>query len=424
MKEKEITKSVIKFYFESGDFNGYPVYRLKEEFGLSDVQAKRVMRNLIKSQKVDVVFGNIHHNSHIKAFSNTSREDQLKFLEELEFSEHFCLYPSSELLRSSPESKNFEHSPYTKQLALGAGQLDFRVFDLSVLEYYRNDPRYYYETNSIDGHISIRDEYFESASMPEHDQVLLESFGFAYDENFNRAVAIFLCYLSRLSKEHQNIWAAKELKDSYKLHPDYYRSSILGEWGTRIPVFEAFTQELELINKMATLMGRKSLFKESYIKNRPKEFGFLLRPTLAEFNSFVMLLDKMLSDNIQKNFFGSDLALEQEEERKDGKILIHSKGTITLLEEWVRSHFRPFDMEPLEQMFSALRKIRSLRQKPAHAVNENIFDMKYFKEQRQLLIEVYGAIRTLRLILANHPKVRQNPPEIDEYLFKGEIWVI
>ena len=77
MKEKEITKSVIKFYFESGDFNGYPVYRLKEEFGLSDVQAKRVMRNLIKSQKVDVVFGNIHHNSHIKAFSNTSREDQL-----------------------------------------------------------------------------------------------------------------------------------------------------------------------------------------------------------------------------------------------------------------------------------------------------------------------------------------------------------
>jgi hypothetical protein len=423
-KEDAIVKSITKFYLESGDFNGYPVYRLKEEFGLSDTEAKGVIRDLIKSRKIDGVFGNIHPNPHIKAFSNIASEDQLRFLDELEFSDHFCLYPNSEILTSLPETKRFEHAPYERELALGAGQLDFRVFDLSVLEYYRNDPRYYYKTDFINGQISIHDEHFEANTMPKHDQVLLQTFGFAYDDDLNRAVAVFLRYLSKLSPEHQRIWAAKALKGNYKLHPDYYRNSILGDWGTRISIFEAFTQELAIINDMAVLMGKAHLFRESYAKDRPNEFGFLLRPTLAEFNSFVLLLDKMMSDNINKEFFAHDLSLEEDEERDDGRIIVRQKGTIVLLEEWVRKYFRPADPEPLDQMFSTFRKVRKLRQKPAHAVNENIFDLKYFKDQRQLVIEAYDAVRTLRLILANHPSVRKIPPTIGEHLYKGEIWDI
>ena len=199
---------------------------------------------------------------------------------------------------------------------------------------------------------------------------------------------------------------------------------LLGDWGTRISIFEAFVQELTIINEMAVLMGKAPLFRESYAKDRPKEFGFLLRPTLAEFNRFVLLLDKMMSDNINKEFFAEDLSLEEDEERDDGKVIVRQKGTIALLEEWVRKHFRPTDQEPVDRMFSAFRKVRKLRQKPAHAVKEDIFDQKYFKEQRQLVIEVYDAVRTLRLILANHPIVRNNPPKIGEHLYKGEIWDI
>ena len=424
MRKEEIIESIVQFYLESGDFNGFPVYRLKQEFGLSAIEAKNMIQDLIRSHRIDVVFGNIHPNPHIKAFSNITGEDQLRFLEELEFSEHFCLYPSPETLSALPETQRFEHAPYEMELALGAGQLDYRVFDLSVLEHYRNDPRYYYETNFINGRISIHDEHYESDSMPKHDQVLLQTFGFAYDDNFNRAVAVFLRYLSKLSPEHQRIWAAKALKGNYKLHPDYYRNSILGDWGTRISIFEAFTQELDLINKMAVLIGKHALFRESYNSERPKEFGFLLRPTLAEFNSFVLLLDKMISDNINKEFFAQDLSLEEDHERKDGKIIVRQKGTISLLEEWVRKYFQPADAEPLDEMFSAFRKIRNLRQKPAHAIKDDIFDQKYFKDQRQLVIEAYGAVRTLRLILANHPNVIGDPPEIGEYLYDGKIWDI
>ena len=75
-------------------------------------------------------------------------------------------------------------------------------------------------------------------------------------------------------------------------------------------------------------------------------------------------------------------------------------------------------------MFTAFRTVRRLRQKPAHAVNENLFDLAYFKEQRKIMIDAYDALRTLRLVLANHPKVRRNPPEIQEHLAKGEIWDI
>ncbi|WP_051043795.1 hypothetical protein [Psychromonas sp. CNPT3] len=111
-------------------------------------------------------------------------------------------------------------------MAKGAGQLDYRTFDLSVLEYYRNDPRYSYETDSIHGSISIEDEYFQSKSVPESDQILLKTFGFAYDSDYSRYVAVFLRYLSGLSSEHQKVWAAKEIKGEIKLHPDYYATSI------------------------------------------------------------------------------------------------------------------------------------------------------------------------------------------------------
>jgi hypothetical protein len=51
-----------------------------------------------------------------------------------------------------------------------------------------------YENRDIDGFISTRDEFYRSDEMPVKDQILLESFGFSYDENLNRAVAAFLSY--------------------------------------------------------------------------------------------------------------------------------------------------------------------------------------------------------------------------------------
>ena len=70
----------------------------------------------------------------------------------------------------------------------------------------------------------------------------------------------------------------------------------------------------------------------------------------------------------------------------------------------------------------SLKKVRKKRQKPAHAIDENVFDQCYFKEQRELIIGAYSAIKILRLLLENHPKVEAANIEIPAYLRDGKIW--
>lgn len=418
---EELYSVVEEKYFSSGDFNGMPIYGLEGTFEVNDEAFKAAIRKAIKDEILTARFDG---NPHIRAFSKIPTDKVLEGFDSAGYPGHTCLYPHEKRLASSDKLTAYSEAPYELELAKGAGQLDFRTFDLSVLEYYRNDPRYSYNTDFIHGKISITDEYFESDSVPEHDQVLLQTFGFAYDDDLNRYVAVFLRYLGNLSPEHQKVWAAKEVKGDVRLHPDYYASSILGSWGSRMSIFRAFTEELKVINEMSTLIGKPTLFRNTYNEETPKEFGFLLRPTQTEFNNFMLLLDKMMSDNINIKFFEDDVELENEEERDDGKIVVNPKGTIQILEAWVKKYFNPVDQTPIEEMMRTFRKVRQLRQKPAHKVNVDSFDQELFKEQRKIVVNAYDSVRTLRQILANHPKVKVNPPKISERLFNGEIWDI
>lgn len=405
---EDIYTVVEEKYFSSGDFNGMPIYGLE---GIFDINGRAFKASVRKGIEDDFLTARFDGNPHIRGFSNIPKDKTLEGFDTSEYPGHICLYPHEKMLANSEKLAAYSQSPYELELARGAGQLDYRTFDLSVLEYYRNDPRYSYDTDFIHGQISITDEYFESDSVPEHDQILFQTFGFAYDDDLNRYVAVFLRYLGNLSAEHQKVWAAKEVKGDIKLHPDYYASSILGSWGTRMSIFRAFTEELKVINEMSALIGKPSLFRNSYDEETPKEFGFLLRPTQAEFNNFMLLLDKMMSDNINKKFFEDDVDLESEEERDDGKIVVTPKGTIQILESWVNKYFHPADPTPIEDMMKTFRKVRQLRQRPAHKVNADSFDQELFKKQREIVVKAYDSVRTLRLILANHPRVKANPPK-------------
>jgi len=422
--KNELLAAITAQYLDSGDFNGLSYHFIARKFAVTPEELMKQLEELLTADQIEIIYGDYHPNPHIKAFEGFKKEAQLEKLADTELLQQACIYPSRNHLKYVVPEALYKDSPYSKELALGAGQLDFRAFDVSVLEFYRNDPRYHYDNNDISGWISVHDEYFESDKMAESDQALLESFGFCYTEELDRAVAVFLRYLHDLSPEHQQIWKAKELVGDYDLHPDYYRNSILGDWGTRLSIFDAFVQELVIINKMCEAMGKPPLFRESFEHSRPREFGFLLRPTLSEFNAFVHLLDKMMSDNINKNFFEHDIELEDEEVRKDGKIIVKPKGTIRLLQDWLEKNFRPADPTPLIEMFTALKKIRNIRQKPAHSIKENEFDQKYFKQQRLLMKDAYNAIRTVRLIFANYPRVKAAPPEIGKLLYEGKIWDI
>lgn len=414
-------KEITRRYLASGDFNGTSLHFLANELEIPWENFLQDVSDLIQENKLRVIFSDTDVNPHIIRLGFEPVPLQLEKLPKADI--HACGYPTPEHLANVVNRQAYEGKPYTLSLALGEPQLSYKAFDLSVLEFYRNDPRYEYTTDDIHGQISLTNEYFESSQIPESDRIFLDTFGFCYDADLNRAVAVYIRYISDLSPEHQQIWKAKELQGEYKLHPDYYRNTILGAWGERIPIFEAFIMELQIINQMAVAMGRPPLFKIDFSKqNKPREFSFLVRPTLKEYNDFVLLLDKLLSDNINKDFFMGDIPDEYDELRSDGKVIVRTKNTITLLNEWLRSHFRTSNWEPLDTTIKTLREVRRQRQRPAHAIDDNIFDQQYIHQQRELISAAYDAVRTIRLLFANHRRCKGI--KVDEMLFEGKIWSI
>jgi hypothetical protein len=206
-----------------------------------------------------------------------------------------------------------------------------------------------------------------------------------------------------------------------KLHPDYYRASIVGAWPERVSIYEAFIEELRVINAMAVAMGRPPLFRQDFTdKPRPREFASLLRPTAKGFDQFVHLLDKLMSDNINKRFFRSDVPDYDLVEHEDGSFERKPRGTIQMLERWLSERFKPKDEDPMKESFSTFREVRKLRRAPAHETGDDVFDQAFIHRQRELIGKTYDAVRTLRLVLANHPEAKG--VEIPEWLFKGEIW--
>jgi hypothetical protein len=191
------------------------------------------------------------------------------------------------------------------------------------------------------------------------------------------------------------------------LHPGYAQQTA-GEWPEKQSIFTAFCEELRIINEMTVRMCGKQVFRRTYHSfTKPERFGFLVRPTTREYEDFVQLLDKMMADNLNRLFFCA------RGERKEC-------GTIALLEEWLNARVRLSDPAPKDQMLKVFRDIRAERSPPAHHVRDDEWDDTYFSRQRETILKAYDAVRTLRLILANHPLART--VEVPDWLFKGEIW--
>jgi hypothetical protein len=419
MEKDEILKKITNKYLDpikfgnnvSYEFNGYPLYEFEDD--------KEKIVELVNEEKIDINFGDNFPNFHIKAFNLDNKENQIKKIHALGL-QNCCAYPSKKHLKEKIYYGKFKDKPFTRKIALGEPTLNFAVFDLSILEIYRNDPRYSYSTNDIGGQISISSEYYNALEIKPSDKTHLQTFGFCYEkESLNRAVAVFYCYLSKLTAEHQKIWFGKMLSGDYFLHPDYARSSA-GHWPEKVSIFTAFLEELRTINEFSKLMERPVLFKRDFKQSKPRDFGFLIRPTLREYNQFVHLLDKMISDNINKDFFMNEIDYEIREKRKDGGLIVKQKATITLLKDWIDAKIRFPDPQPKDEMIKVFREIRTMRMPQAHSVEEDTFNQRYFKDQRDLIIKAYDSIRRLRLILANHPSTKSY--EVPDWLYKGEIW--
>jgi hypothetical protein len=326
----------------------------------------------------------------------------------------FCVYPSAKILVNRKDLGSFADKPFTRRLALGEAQLIPVFFELSVLEAYYRDPRYHFHYGDMDGRIVITDKAFRSAQVDDRDKILLDTFGIGYDECRNRVVIAYLRYLSILSPEHQQIWNAHVVRCPCVMNSDYERATLYGVWPEHHSAYQAFLAEMVEINKLSVVINKPSLFRDDFSAGRPLGLHPMLRPTGRNLQEFVHLLDKMLSENVDRDFFKNDIPLEEEHQRGDGKIQVVPRGTLALLKDWISTRYRDADgADVSDEIVESFKRIRKLRQKPAHEIQQDNFDIALPGQQDKLLLDVLQALQKLRWVLMSHPVVRgkYKPPD-------------
>ncbi len=435
--ENKIRKKIYDFFVESSDFNGIPLRNISKEFKIDYAESIDLIKKLVLNNTVSIQSST---NPHIIGFRHYPIDIQVKILEEAkgitegvekfgemsfsientEFS--ICLYPSQEYLKSKRDLSEFKNAEFTKLLALGEPQLSPRFFEIEVLERYFNDPRFDFKFGDYSGGISYRYDENDNPIVREEDQVFLQTFGLGFDSKNNRLAVVYLRYLKDLTAEHQVFWKSKEVTGDCKILKEYYENTINGKWASShsISIFSAFIGEQKFLNDLSKQIFGIELFNKTFEEeNRPKEFTFFFTPTLKNYNEFVLLLDKMISDNINKDFFKDKVELFELVKLEDNLIERKRKGTLRLLEEWLLSTYNHPDKQILKDLFKPLKRIRNERQNPAHKISENTYDEKYINKQREMIKDAYSSFRALRTVFQQHPEA--NGFKVPDCLDNGEI---
>jgi hypothetical protein len=130
---------ITEHYLKSGDFNGYPLHRVCYDIGLSEEEALRVVTELVRAEKTDVISDGMDENPHVRRWPDKPTAEQIAALQQNGLWDA-CAYPSVHHLEEILDRSAYHGTPFTLELALGQAQLSFRAFDCTVLEYYCNDP--------------------------------------------------------------------------------------------------------------------------------------------------------------------------------------------------------------------------------------------------------------------------------------------
>lgn len=373
---------------------------------------------LIDADRITAVFARTSLNIHIKRLPDLPKSTQLKLLG-TEALNTICLYPSASEVEKRVDLSKWHYRPFSKALLLAEPQLNYRAFDMGALERYVADPRYVFEFDDYMGWMSVSNDYFRDDEHPERDKISLQTFGLGFDAQRIPHIIVFLRYLAGLSPEHQQYWQSYLASGDIRMCKPYYQSSIDGEWWENRSIRYAICEELRLIRALSKAIWGQSLFRETD-SGIPIGLSSFLRPTNENFNRFVMALDKMLSESIDYSFFEGKCTIETEAVRSDGKIVVTRKGTLSLLQEWLLKEISWDDPDAfLEIVVKPLRRIRRLRQAPAHRFITDNFSLEFYESRKQLLGEVLNSLSNIRATFAKHP--RSKNIDIPDWLDSGVI---
>jgi hypothetical protein len=403
----ELLSNILKQYLYSGDFNGYLF-----KGGAADAIEEAV--KLVREGQAEVISEEDFPNPHIRPWPcRRSEADQVRSV--LESAEHpICLYPTTTTLAKTRRGKRYPNEPYSKAMARGKGALELAHFRFAVLEQYRNDPTFWFNF----GDFGAQAVAVEESGTDESDKIVMTHIGFAYDLSdyqpedpaspITRNVCAFYRDLARLSPEHQLRWKSFELpSDSMTAHP-VWMAGQMGEWHDGLGPFDKLFFELGALNELSLKICGQKLFRTS---DRPEGFGWILRPSQREWDSFVHELDKLLSENLNKAALD---ALGAPTEDEQGQTI----GTLNRLTRLLKS--KVSDHSAVDAVMQPLKEVRGARQRPAHAIRSNINDQTFVHKQVSLIESVNSSLFNLRRFWQKHPSTAdwQEP----DYIANGQLY--
>ncbi|MGN0786957.1 MAG: AAA family ATPase [Christensenellales bacterium] len=407
MNKNELLEHIIGFYLTSGDFNGIPMYHL-QNYNPKD------MVELINDGLVETISESEAINPHIKGFEFALTTEQ-HITNAAGDNGQVFFYPTEKALQSVPVDYS---KPYTALLQKGRAQFDIIFFDIEVLERYINNPKYSISDYGYKGSVCLQDAYGEDSSHGEY----IKEYGMAYKrcEKLIRAVAVFIRDLSRLSPRAQMLWKSFEHANQaeYFVESGFIKNAIFGAFVTTHWVFNAMLEEMEIINQQCEAIGLPPLFNHIYRTShneRPDGYGNILLPTLKNYYDFVLVMEKLLVHNISIKTFQKDVGVIRAIDRKneDGT----DKGSLAMFKEWIEQNVRAsFDIDAI--IIAPLKKIRKIRQSPAHELYSNEYDVDVYERQKELVDEAYEALRAIRSLFMGHPLAKN--VKIPAYILNGK----
>ncbi len=203
----------------------------------------------------------------------------------------------------SADPDRWAGKPFSRLLADGRGQLEIAYFSLDVLESNRDDSRYRYASDDFAITSGTGDEEYVDESPPLGHKVVQPRVGFAYDtstltgDEVVRYACVLLADLGALTSEHQMRWRSHRHPEAEAIrpHPVWLRTNVLGQWPDGLGPFQKILAEMGAINEVFELAFGVPLFRKT---ERPREWGWVLRPSALAWHEFVLVTDKLLSDNL------------------------------------------------------------------------------------------------------------------------------
>ncbi|AXG74833.1 hypothetical protein DVK85_11575 [Flavobacterium arcticum] len=420
--KKNILDIVYNFFIDSNDFNGIPLRKISKNLNIDYISSIETIKELVNEDKVSIQSST---NPNIIGFQHYPQNIQIQILEdakliEISYSKFgdftiesentefpICLYPSKEYLVKNRDLKDFERAEYSKRLALAEPHLEPVFFEMDVLDRYITDPRYDFKFEDYSGSIIHTHDEQDTPHLREEDQIFLNTFGLAFGTNNDRIIAVYLRYLKDLTPDHQTYWKTKEIGGACKVLKEYHDNIVLGNWNTSYSIFNGFIGELNCLYDLSQFIFSKPLLLKKFNEEkRLREFTYFLSPTSKNYSDFVLLLDKMMSENLNKDFFKNKVELFDLEELGNGIVERKPKGTIRLFEEWISSQFKSSNDNDLKNLFKIFKDIRKERQSPAHKIIENKYDKNYTQKRIDLVKKGYNSMRILRHIFQQHPHAK------------------